>query len=111
MSGEDTEEGRTAGGFDPVIHPPARLQLMAVLANVQDAEFATLRDLAGVSDSVLSKHLGALAVAGYVSIRKAALDGRRRTWAALTREGRRAFRDHVRALEALAAAVDRMAAE
>lgn len=102
---------RGAGRFDPAIHPPARLQIMAVLANVQDAEFATLRDTAGVSDSVMSKHLGALALEGYVSIRKAAQDGRQRTWAALTREGRRAFREHVRALEALAATVDRMAAE
>lgn len=111
MSEGEAEGGQNTGGFDPVIHPPARLQLMAVLAGVHDAEFATLREMAGVSDSVLSKHLGALAVAGYVSIRKAALDGRRRTWAALTRDGRRAFRDHVRALETLAAAVDRMAAE
>ena len=103
--------GRDAGRFDPAIHPPARLQIMAVLAGVQDAEFAILRDTAGVSDSVMSKHLGALAVEGYVTIRKAALDGRQRTWAALTREGRRALREHVRALEALAATVDRMAAE
>lgn len=102
---------RGAGRFDPAIHPPARLQIMAVLANVQDAEFATLRDTAGVSDSVMSKHLGALAVEGYVSIRKATAHGRQRTWAALTRDGRRALREHVRALEALAAAVDRMAAE
>lgn len=99
------------GRFDPVIHPPARLQIMAVLAGVQDAEFATLRETAEVSDSVMSKHLGALAEAGYVALRKAAADGRQRTWAALTREGRRAFREHVRALEALAAAAGRLAAE
>ena len=93
-----------AARFDAAIHPPARLQLMAVLANVQEAEFAALRDTAGVSDSVLSKHLGALAMEGYVVLRKAALGGRQRTWASITRDGRRAFHEHVRALQALAAA-------
>jgi DNA-binding transcriptional ArsR family regulator len=63
-------------GFDPVIHPPARLQIMAVLTEVQDAEFALLRTTTQVSDSVLSKHLAALGEAGYVALRKAASDGR-----------------------------------
>ena len=98
-------------GFDPVIHAPARLQIMAVLAGVQDAEFALLRDTVQVSDSVLSKHLSQLAEAGYIRLRKAALDGRQRTWASLTREGRRAFTAHVKALQALANIVDRLAAE
>jgi len=92
--------------FDPVIHPPARLQIMAVLAAVQDAEFAMLRETADVSDSVLSKHLSALSEAGYVRLRKAVQDGRQRTWASLTRPGRAAFRGHVAALQALASAAD-----
>ncbi len=98
-------------GFDPVIHAPARLQIMAVLAGVQDAEFALLRDTVQVSDSVLSKHLSQLADAGYIRLRKAAQDGRQRTWASLTREGRRAFTAHVKALQALAKIIDRLAAE
>jgi DNA-binding MarR family transcriptional regulator len=99
------------GAFDPVIHAPARLQIMAVLAGVQDAEFSLLRDTVQVSDSVLSKHLAALAEADYVRLRKAALSGRQRTWASLTGEGRRAFAAHVKALQALAQITDRMAAE
>jgi DNA-binding transcriptional ArsR family regulator len=98
-------------GFDPVIHAPARLQIMAVLAGVQDAEFTLLRQTTEVSDSVLSKHLAQLAEAGYVRLRKAAQNGRQRTWASLTRDGRRAFIAHVRALQALARVVDEMAAE
>jgi DNA-binding transcriptional ArsR family regulator len=92
--------------FDPVIHAPARLQIMAVLAGVQEAEFAMLRKTADVSDSVLSKHLSALADSGYVRLRKAAMDGRQRTWASLTRAGRAAFRGHVAALTALARVAD-----
>jgi DNA-binding MarR family transcriptional regulator len=92
-------------GFDAILHPPARLQIAAVLAQVQDAEFAVLKDITGTSDSVMSKHLSALQEAGYVALRKAASDGRQRTWARLTSSGRRAFRRHVKALEALASTV------
>lgn len=91
-------------GFDAVLHPPTRLQIAAVLANVDTAEFARLRSLTAVSDSVLSKHLSALADADYVALRKATVDGRQRTWASLTGAGRSAFKRHVAALEALVAA-------
>jgi DNA-binding MarR family transcriptional regulator len=97
-----------AAGFDPVIHAPARLQIIAVLAGVQDAEFALLRETVQTSDSVLSKHLSHLAEAGYIRLRKAAKDGRQRTWASLTKEGRRAFVAHVKALQALAGVVEAM---
>lgn len=86
-----------------MIHPPARLQLMAVLAGVQEAEFALLRETVKVSDSVLSKHLAQLGEAGYVRLKKAAQGGHQRTWVSITPEGRRAFADHVKALQALAA--------
>lgn len=92
-------------GFDPVLHPPARLQIAAVLAQAQDAEFALLKQVTGASDSVMSKHLAALAEAGYVALRKAAAGGRQRTWASLTASGRKALRRHVAALESLASTV------
>jgi len=92
--------------LDPLIHPPARLQLMTMLTAVSDAEFVTLRDALQVSDSVLSKHVSALAGEGYVASRKGVVNGRRTTWVSLTRSGRRALRDHVAALRALIDAVD-----
>ncbi len=95
--------------LDPVIHAPARLQIVAFLAGVNEAEFATLRDAAEVSDSVLSKHLAQLQEAGYVAMRKAALGGRQRTWLSLTRAGRRAFAGYVKALESLARVAQRAA--
>jgi DNA-binding MarR family transcriptional regulator len=99
-------------GFDAVLHPPTRLQIAAVLAQAQDAEFALLKDITGVSDSVMSKHLAALSDAGYIALRKANSGGRQRTWAKLTSTGRSAFRRHVKALETLAAsAVERSPSE
>lgn len=91
-------------GFDAVLHPPARLQIAAVLARVSEAEFARLRAIVGVSDSVLSKHLSALAEERYVTVRKASRDGRQRTWLTLTRSGRSALDGHVAALQAIVAA-------
>jgi DNA-binding transcriptional ArsR family regulator len=85
-------------GLEPLLQAPARLQIMAVLAQAQDADFARLKDITGSSDSVMSKHLTALSEAGLVKLRKAALDGRQRTWASLTRAGRKRFDEHVAAL-------------
>ena len=90
-------------GFDPVLHPPARLQIAAVLAQADQAEFGRLRDITQVSDSVLSKHLSALVEAGHITLSKAASEGRQRTWASLTRSGRTAFDAHVAALRAIVA--------
>lgn len=96
--------------FNPVLHPPTRLQIATVLANVDTVEFAKLRDITGVSDSVLSKHLSALVEAGYISLKKAPFEGRQRTWAAFTRAGRQAFVAHTRALYALVRQAEQAAA-
>lgn len=94
----------TIDGLEPLLHPPLRLQIAAILAQVTDIEFAKLRELTQVSDSVLSKQLSALAEGGLVELTKAAKDGRQRTWAAFTRDGRRAYARHLEALHALVAA-------
>lgn len=87
--------------LDPVIHAQLRLRIVAMLAVVDEAEFAKVRDSLDVSDSVLSKHVSALVDAGYVVNRKAMGTGRRTTWLSLTRPGRKALDAHVAALRAL----------
>ena len=93
--------------LDPHLHAPARLQIATVLANVDSAEFARLRAIADVSDSVLSKHLSALVDAGYIALRKSPLDGRSRTWVSFTPAGRKAFAAHMAALQELVASAER----
>ena len=95
---------------DMTLHAPARLQIAAMLARADEVEFTTIREVTGVSDSVLSKHLTALSDAGYVKIVKAPRDGRQRTWASLTRKGRKAFATHMRALSAMVAAAEQAVA-
>ena len=93
-------------GLDPLIHAPTRLQLVATLSGVSEAEFATLRTALDVSDSVLSKHVSALVDAGYLHSRKGVHAGRRTTWVGLTPAGRRALHDHVAAVRLLIDAVE-----
>ena len=86
-------------GLDPLIHAPARLQVLTTLSAVSEAEFATLRAALEVSDSVLSKHtVSALADAGYVRSRKGVKAGRRTTWIGLDQHQPKALREHVAAL-------------
>lgn len=85
-------------GLDPLIHAPARLQLVTMLSAVSAAEFSTLREALGVSDSVLSKHISALVDVGYLRSRKGVHAGRRTTWVELTDAGRAATRAHAEAI-------------
>jgi DNA-binding MarR family transcriptional regulator len=89
--------------LDPIVHAPKRLQLCAMLTEVDEGEFAALRDALEVSDSVLSKQLKVLEDAGYVTLNKTTIDSRVRTRARLTKAGRRAFAAHVAALQDIVA--------
>ncbi len=91
--------------LDGLLQPPARLKLMSLLTAVSEAEFSTLRESLDVSESVLSKHVSALAGAGYVTSRKGVHHGRRTTWIALTSPGRAALTAHVAALRELIAGI------
>lgn len=94
-----------SGALDPVIHAPNRLQMCCMLAAVDTIDFATVREALDVSESVLSKHVKTLEEAGYVKVKKAASDGRQRTWLALTGDGRKALKAHLAALKAMMAGV------
>jgi DNA-binding MarR family transcriptional regulator len=114
----------TVPGLNPLIHAPVRLQICAILAAADEAEFALVREETGVSESVLSKQVKLLADAAYVKVRKAApfeagivvdvrrlgaarvhkagISARQRTWLSLTEAGRKAFATHMQALTRLA---------
>lgn len=92
--------------LDANLHAPARLRLMTMLTAVSAEEFSTVRDSLQVSDSVLSKHVGALALLGYVRSRKGVHGGHRTTWISLTAPGRAAPSAHVAALREVIAGVE-----
>jgi len=90
-------------GFDELIHPATRLQIVSLLAAADWAEFAFIRDQLGLSDSALSKQLSTLEEAGYVTIDRPLSERRRRVRARLTPVGRKAFTAHVNALREIIA--------
>lgn len=56
--------------IDRVIHEPARLMIVALLAAVEEADFQYLRQTTGLTQGNLSAHLSRLEGAGYVAIEK-----------------------------------------
>lgn len=103
-----SEEGvHPSRRLDDTVHQRARLGVLAVLNEVDRADFAFLKDSLGLTDGNLSRHLQVLDEAGYVRINKT-FEGRRpRTWVSSTRAGRAAFASEVAALRELLAGVDR----
>ncbi|NTF40353.1 transcriptional regulator [Rhizobium rhizogenes] len=84
--------------LNEVIHQSLRLKIMAALyaqAASEALEFTTLKKITGATDGNLGSHLSTLEQAGYISTTKAFVDRKPQTRISLTREGRRAFREHV----------------
>lgn len=77
-----------------------------MLSPVRSLPFSEIRDRLEISDSVLSKHLSALAEAGYVEVSRVRVDSRSRRQVTLTKPGRAALRGHLAALQAIAAAAE-----
>lgn len=99
---EPAPEGHARHRLDEVIHAPVRFSIVAALAGVDDAEFATIRDGVEITDSTLSKQIAVLEKAGYVKVRKGYVGKRPRTWLSLSRPGRSAYESHLAALRAIA---------
>jgi len=92
--------------LDPTIHQPARLGILTVAGEAKRVDFVTLRDLLGLTDGNLSRHLATLEAAGYVTIEKAFEDRKPRTWISTTRAGRRALATEIAALRDIVAAAE-----
>jgi DNA-binding transcriptional ArsR family regulator len=56
--------------LDRVVHEPARLAILAVLASAAEVDFAFLLMATGLSKGNLSKQTSKLDEAGYITIRK-----------------------------------------
>lgn len=81
---------------------PVRFSLVAALNATEEAEFASIRDILQVSDSVLSRQASALEELGIVKIKKGYVGKRPRTWLSLTRQGRQQWQEHLEALRTIA---------
>jgi DNA-binding MarR family transcriptional regulator len=93
--------------LDDVVHHRTRLGILAVLREVDRAEFGYLRDALGLTDGNLSRHLRTLEAAGHIQVHKGYQGKRPRTWLRLTTQGTKALDQELAALRALVTRLDR----
>jgi len=87
-------------GLDRVIHEKARLGVLtSLIAHPKGLAFADLKQLCGLTDGNLSRHLQVLHDAGLVAIRKGYEGNRPHTTCWLTADGRKRFLEYLSVLE------------
>ena len=87
-------------GLDRVLHEKARLGILTSLAaHPKGLAFADLKQLCGLTDGNLSRHLQVLEEAGVVEISKTFDHKRPLTTCRMTRAGRKRFLDYIDVLE------------
>jgi DNA-binding transcriptional ArsR family regulator len=89
--------------LDRVIHEPARVLLVALLAAVKEADFLWLQRESGLTKGNLSSHLARLEEAGYVGVQKSFKGKIPLTVLRLTRTGKSAFDVYKKQLNGLLA--------
>jgi DNA-binding HxlR family transcriptional regulator len=87
--------------LDKVIHEKARLSIMTLLAGRGDWSFQDLKAELGMSDGNLITHMRILTGAGFVEEDRDETGSRPRTTYALTKAGRKAFKEYIDVLEAI----------
>ncbi|MFK8101785.1 MAG: winged helix-turn-helix domain-containing protein [Saprospiraceae bacterium] len=78
-----------------------RLGIMSILLVNEWAEFKLLKEMLELTDGNLASHISALEKNEYLSIRKQFVGKKPQTSYAVTPLGRKAFNEHLDALEAL----------
>ncbi len=78
-----------------------RLGIMSLLMVNDWVEFKRMKEMLEVSDGNLASHISSLEKAGFVEVRKVFVGKKPQTSYAATKEGKKAFNDHLDALETL----------
>ena len=78
-----------------------RLGIMSILMVNESADFSSLKELLGVTDGNLASHAKALELENYIAIEKQFIGKKPNTSYRTTKEGRKAFQEHIEALEKL----------
>jgi DNA-binding transcriptional ArsR family regulator len=102
MTKREAEAPFSYEGLDRVMHEKARLGVLSSLvAHPKGLAFSDLKQLVGLTDGNLNRHLAVLQEAGLVDIAKGYDGNRPQTSISLTRSGRRRFLDYLVLLEQL----------
>lgn len=87
--------------YDKILENRVRLQIMSVLVANEHYDFNSLKELLGVTDGNLASNLKSLEKEGYISIEKSFIDRKPNTKYLKTEKGKKAFENHLIALENL----------
>jgi len=98
-------ENKIVPEIDILLHEPARLRVLVLLAALGRADFMYLLRQSGMSKGNLSVQMTRLEKGGIVSVEKSLVDGRPRTTFALTSAGKKALGQYKRAMEEILAAL------
>jgi DNA-binding MarR family transcriptional regulator len=80
--------------LDRLVHEPARLVILTVLAEAEEVEFRFLERVSGLTKGNLSGHIAKLEEAGYVVVKKFFRGKLPATSLKITRAGRSALRTY-----------------
>ncbi len=78
-----------------------RLGIMSILSVNQDMSFNSLKEILDITDGNLASHLKALEKNNYLAVTKQFIGRKPNTSYRITDNGRKAFQDHIKALEIL----------
>lgn len=81
-----------------------RLGIMSVLMVNEYADFSTLKELLGATDGNIASHIKALEKEEYIKVEKSFINRKPNTRYLATGKGRKAFQEHLDALEKLLSA-------
>lgn len=87
--------------LDKAFESRIRLGIMSVLMVNEKVEFSELKEMLELTDGNLASHITALEKIKYVEVTKQFIGKKPNTTYAATEQGRRAFKDHLNALEVL----------
>ena len=77
--------------FDHLVHEPVRLKILAILTQLESADFVYLVSRLKLTMGNLSAHVSKLEKAGYIEVMKDFKDNRPHTMLSLTKRGKKAF--------------------
>ena len=80
--------------LDRLVHEPARLLILTVLAGAKQVEFTFLEKMSGLSKGNLSSHMSKLEAGGLIEVKKRFRGKRPLTELRLTADGREALNNY-----------------
>lgn len=87
--------------YDKILENRIRLQIMSVLMVNEEYDFNSLKELLDVTDGNLASNLKALEKVKYIEVIKSFIERKPNTRYRSTDLGRKAFKNHLKALEQL----------